>query len=165
MQGLSGIFVRNLMTASMISWHSKQSLGTAMCLQYGQETMSTFLWGVGAIIWGGHIKLSKREECREVNYPKLILGALRKLVLSGVSDKLNRLEYISHHRACCRSFYSRGRNETEISSTSSCARLQMDCFWKREEERSQGISWSKDITCCRRIEATRSFRGRTRTHA
>ena len=50
MQGLSGIFVRNLMTASMISWHSKQSLGTAMCLQYGQETMSTFLWGVGAII-------------------------------------------------------------------------------------------------------------------
>ena len=87
MQDLSGMFLRKsllLMSASKISWHSKQSLVTALCLKQSQETISTILSGVGAVIWGGHIKLSKREKRRDVNYPKQTASALRKLVSSGV---------------------------------------------------------------------------------
>ena len=49
----------------MILRHSKQSLGTtAMCLSLGQITISTLLWGDGAVISDGLAKLSKREECQ-----------------------------------------------------------------------------------------------------
>ena len=62
---------RHLMSASKISWRSKQSLDTAMCLKHSQEAMSTFLWENGAIISDSLTKLSKREEARVANFPKL----------------------------------------------------------------------------------------------
>jgi hypothetical protein len=43
-------FARHLMSASKISFLSKQSWGTAMCLTQTQETISTVLWGTGAVI-------------------------------------------------------------------------------------------------------------------
>jgi hypothetical protein len=51
-QDLNGIFLRHslLMSASKISWRSKQSLGTAMCLKQSQITISTFLWDNGAVM-------------------------------------------------------------------------------------------------------------------
>ena len=64
-------FARHLMSASKILWRSKQSLDTAMCLKQTQETISTILWGYGAVISGVLIRLSKREEFRYVNFPKL----------------------------------------------------------------------------------------------
>jgi hypothetical protein len=64
-------FARHLMSASKILWRSKQSLDTAMCLKQTQETISTILWGYGAVISGVLIRLSKREEFRDVNFPKL----------------------------------------------------------------------------------------------
>ena len=79
-----------LMSASKISWRSKQSLGTATCLHHSQVAISTLLWGYGAMISDGLTKLSKREERRDVNYPKQTLtSALRIQDSSGVSDKMN----------------------------------------------------------------------------
>jgi hypothetical protein len=72
------------MSASKISWRSKQSLGTAMCLPIGQEIIITILWGNGAIIGGCLTNVSKREEVRNANCPKLIFSVLRMQDLSGV---------------------------------------------------------------------------------
>ena len=92
---LSGIFVRNLMSASKISWRSKQSLVTATCLKHSQETISTILWGRGAMKWGSLTKILKREECRDVNFPSLTLSALRKQDLSGISnDNSMKIDYV-----------------------------------------------------------------------
>ena len=78
------------MSASKISWRSKQSLGTATCLHHSQVAISTLLWGYGAMISDGLTKLSKREERRDVNYPKQTLtSALRIQDSSGVSDNMN----------------------------------------------------------------------------
>jgi len=71
MQDLNGVFVRNLISASMISWRSKQSMGTVMCLSRGQETISTFLWGCGAAASDDLRTLLKREEYRHIDYPRL----------------------------------------------------------------------------------------------
>ena len=69
----------------MILRHSKQSLGTtAMCLSLGQITISTLLWGNGAVISDGLTKLSKREDYRDLNYQKLILSVLRMQDLNGI---------------------------------------------------------------------------------
>jgi hypothetical protein len=68
MQDFSGIFLIErflLMSASKISWRLKQSLGTAICLKRTQETISSILWEYCAGIRGGHIKLSKKEKCRD----------------------------------------------------------------------------------------------------
>ena len=45
--------------------------------------ISTFLWEIGANISDFLTKLSKREEDRIINFPKLTFGVLRKLVSSG----------------------------------------------------------------------------------
>jgi hypothetical protein len=40
-------------------------------------------------------RLSKREECRDVNFPSLKLSALRKVVLSGISnDNSIKIDYV-----------------------------------------------------------------------
>ena len=73
------------MSVSNISLRSKQSLGTAMCLEHVQETIRTFLWDIGAIIWGCLTKLSKREEVRVANFPKLTSSVLRMQGFLGAS--------------------------------------------------------------------------------
>ena len=88
MQGLSGSLGARytlLMSALRISWRSKQSLGTVMCLKkkQSQETINTFLWEIGAIISDILTKLSKREEVRVANFPKLTFGVLRMQGLRG----------------------------------------------------------------------------------
>ena len=67
----NGIFIRHLMIALMILLRSKHSLGTAMCLPQIQVTISTFLWGSGAVISDGLTKLSKREERQAIHFQKL----------------------------------------------------------------------------------------------
>jgi len=87
MQDFSGASIIHLllMSASMISWRSKLSM-----LPHGQETISTLLWDCGAAASDGLIKLSKREEYRNIlDYPRLTFSALRKPVLSGVSNDIS----------------------------------------------------------------------------
>jgi hypothetical protein len=73
----------HLMSARTL-WHLKQSVGTAMWLEQTQETINTILWGIGAIILGNATKLSKREEYRNIDCPRLTLSALRMQDLSGI---------------------------------------------------------------------------------
>jgi len=93
MPGLSGALGARhtlLMSASKISWRSKQISGTAMCLKQSQVTIRTFLWEHGAVISDRLTKLSKREKSLVTNFPKLTFGVLRKLVSSG--GNIQRLE-------------------------------------------------------------------------
>ena len=75
------------MSASKISWRSKKSSGTAMCLKHVQGTISTFLWENGAVISDSLTKLSKRKEVRYADFPKLTFGVLRMQGFSGASFK------------------------------------------------------------------------------
>jgi hypothetical protein len=75
-------------------WRLKQSMGTIMRLKHGQETINTILWEGGAATSDGPTKLSKREEYRELNYPKQTSNVLRKLVLNGVSKHISiKIDY------------------------------------------------------------------------
>ena len=65
------------MNASKTLWHLKQSLVALMCLpQHGQEPINTVLWENGAVMRGCLTMLSKREECRIVNYSRQTFSAL-----------------------------------------------------------------------------------------
>ena len=60
-----------------------------------QERISTLLWENGAMISEGLIRLSIREECRDVNFPKLTFSVLRKLVFTGI--KYNNIIILIDH--------------------------------------------------------------------
>jgi len=136
------------MSASRTLSRLKQSLGTATCLlvEHGQKTISTFLWGVGAIVWGSHIMLSKREEVRDgSNYRKQISSVLRMQDLSGIFPFDERLKDLMAFKAefgHCNAPQTGSRNNKHYSLGKWCSNMR-ESSKAIKEGRSPGRKLSK----------------------